>query len=165
MATRTYKGLKIRDAKSPMKVPVIQADWDMANAERAENVNDAANFNRCVIAQAINRVFGELEVTIERTRAFVPSLKAGYAERYVVPEEARDILAEFDRGVEVQPGTVIELQPPSKSETLKERRKSEARARRKRKAKTGTTHRAKSPQPKTADPLNGIVRNGHYVRF
>lgn len=151
------------DSTDTMQFPVLSLDLAAAEAVKSGSVNSADRFKECVLAQACIRTFGqESKVRVMRRTAWVSMPNEKFARRYEVSPEAYEVLSAFDRGDKVTTGLMVTFIPPTPSRQLKAMRKY-ADTYRKQHGRS-TTNKTGRKQTKT-DALQGVVRNGTYVKL
>jgi len=159
-------GMPVREAKTPLAMPLLQVDIDKAAEVKTKDVNDPENFLSCVIAQAATRAWGVERVAILRETAYVAFPGEKHTKRYEIDPKSRKVLEAWDRGEPVLEGVELRLRPTAKGRTAEVRRKRNE-AWRKKYGHTdsfpgGRKTKIKRRKP---DPLHNIVRNGNLVRW
>lgn len=138
---RIWNGLPLQEATENLRIQILPEDIDGA-ATKDEG--------HCVLAKACRRQFNAHHVAFSRTRAIVEIYDdAGnaIAERYLLDPPARQIIADFDRGLPLDiKGQMIVLTAPSPSKTLEgERLKSKRNSSKKKRKSTGSHTRRFGP--------------------
>ena len=136
--SRTFEGM-----------PVVEAERDLRIVLMPEDINkaDRKSFDNCVFARACERQFGSTKIVLMRTRAYIAITDEKgnmRVERFVIPDEASEIIRNFDKGKKIKPGTAFHFKAPRESQTLEyERKKSKRQSR---KAKMNNELRETNPQ-------------------
>lgn len=168
-SVKTYFDNKpLRDATSPLTIPVLGIDDAAARAVKSGDVNDPGRFANCVLAKACNRVFGdEARVRIARSTAYVSLPNEKFAYRFWLSQEAREILTAFDLSREIEGiGTMVTFEVPPAGKSLARMRKYAKRWKAKHPEHRGGDSPRKTTRKQTkTDPLHGVVRNGVYVKL
>lgn len=159
-------GLPVKEAKTPLSMPLLQVDIDKAQKVKPDDVNAPENFLSCVIAQAATRAWGAERVAILRDTAYVAFPGEKHTKRYLIDRKSRRVLEAWDRGEPVLEGVELRLRPPSKGATrdayMKRNREWHQKHGRSEDFPGGrkTTQKRRKP-----DPLHNVVRNGNLVRW
>lgn len=156
---KKFHGLALRDAKTPITVPLLQVDIDRAEAERSEDPNTVQRLHSCIVAQAVTRVFGENRVAIMRKTAYAAFPGQDHALRFEISDKDSKVVRAFDNGEPVPEGTYITLRPPTKRRQLVTMRKN-WQANKEKYSRSKTDRKQRSP-----DPIDEVIRNGNLVRW
>jgi hypothetical protein len=107
----TFGNVPIVEAKTPLRVQPNEDD--IAGAVRKDEEN-------CVSARACRRQYGSTKAIFWRCRAYVELLDEKgrrRVERFNIPEVARKMIRDFDKGKKIAPGGFT-LTPPPPKQTL-----------------------------------------------
>ena len=147
------------------KVPVVDATKELRVFILPEDVRNACpkDESNCVFALACKRACGASRVLFFRTRAYVelPDRKGNMrVERFAMPHEMRQLIANFDQGKPIPDNAGFVLVPPSASYKLDYIAKSSS-IRRKRRAEGVPVRSNKlAGTRRNPDPMQHLVRNG-----
>lgn len=110
--SRVFDGLPIVDAKSDLRIVIMQNDIKKGKPK---------DFDACVFAQACKRVFSSKKVILMRSVAYIslPDENGDYkVERYCISPAGMKVIADFDRGIMPTAGTSFVFKAPTYSNTL-----------------------------------------------
>lgn len=157
------------------ELPVVDALGDMLIMPTNEDIEKAvpADPEHCVFSECCRRTLGSLSVVFFKTCAYVdipnPKGDGRVVARFELPQRTRELIQEFDRGHEVNPGGYL-LKKPNPGSTLEAKREIRQACRdRKRKAIiAGTFVEGESRESKRRYAFTVGVRNGtgrvHFAR-
>lgn len=103
--------------------PVVDAKYDIRIVISEQDIQKSIpkDFYHCVFAQACIRLFKAVKPRLLRTTAYIslPNEKGDYrVERFIISNEGRKMIADFDRGIMPTPGAGFVFLAPTASNTL-----------------------------------------------
>jgi len=147
--SRVFEGLPIVDAKSDLRIVILQNDI---------NKGKPKDFDACVFAQACKRVFHSKKVILMRSIAYIslPDENGVYrVERYHISPAGMKVIADFDRGIMPKAGTSFVFRAPHASGTLDGMRKrDELRKKNKRAALIMADVTGETSETEVSKPVN-----------